>query len=51
MDWTYKLHVIGGFAAATPDGITDFAEEDTQNNISVSNMGTILEEIYMHHHD
>ncbi|WP_242534018.1 hypothetical protein [Lactococcus sp. LG606] len=52
MDWTYKLHVIGGFAAATEQGIDDFAamdDPDGDNPALTHNMGTILGAIYNYH--
>lgn len=42
MDWTYKLHVMSGFAAATDQGIEDFAEKDVENSISTANMSVLL---------
>ncbi|WP_346350117.1 hypothetical protein [Lactococcus petauri] len=48
MDWTYKLHVIGGFAAATEEGINEFGELDNPGGQTpglTANMSTLLSEI------
>lgn len=48
MDWTYKLHVIGGFAAATEEGVDEFGELDNPGGQTpglTANMSTLLSEI------
>lgn len=42
MDWSYKLHVIGGFAAFTEQGIYSFNDVDVNENLPVNNMNSIL---------
>ncbi|MEQ7308908.1 hypothetical protein ABQD49_01120 [Lactococcus petauri] len=45
MDWSYKLHVIGGFAAATENGRDSFSDADTNANLGTENMIAITNAI------
>ncbi|NHI76621.1 hypothetical protein [Lactococcus petauri] len=52
MDWSYKLHVIGGFAEATANAIDQFSYVDApggNGDLPIMNMGTILSTI-LHSH-
>lgn len=45
MDWSYKLHVIGGFAAATENGRDSFSDQDVNADLATDNMVTITNAI------
>lgn len=49
MDWSYKLHVIGGFAAFTETGRDAFSDEDLEGNLSTTNMIAITNAIASAH--
>lgn len=51
MDWSYKLHVIGGFAAGTASGIAHFEGIDApgNDNLPTANMNAILVNILDSH--
>lgn len=52
MDWSYKLHVIGGFAEGTANAIDQFSDVDASggdDDLSIVNMGAILSTILYSH--
>lgn len=49
MDWSYKLHVIGGFAAFTETGRDAFSDGDLEGNLSTTNMIAITNAIASAH--